>query len=557
MAKTKKKDSNKGFSALNLVLILQIIVMLGLSIFITLTISKKTKENAVQHMGSVTDERAQIIETYVKNAENTLRAFSEAQQVTDLLNFANEKKFDFKKLLPDKGERAEIPSLATAGDDADALNLIEADRLQRAAQDYTSQFGKDVVGSELEGVWIGTWDTLVLTHTAGDPVIGMVTRPDRDKLGALQGSLIGGDRGLWNAGIIISPASQKQIISMYIAVYAANDTDHTGTPIGLVGLGIFTEGLVQTLDNVPVRGIENSFYSMVNVSDGKYIFNRSAENIGTEATNKDLLTLCEKFKQTSNDTTGEFEYKLNGKNYVSSYTYMPKRGWIVLIDDYTSEVFELRNTMVIYMIIFGIIILGLIVVFNFITKRQEKVNEKLASTIAKNTLTKKSLNTAMFKDVLTNVNNRIKFSMDAEAASGDRSKNYYFMLFNISEFSSINSQYGNDSGDIILVRTVDILKEIFPENEIYRTGSDEFIVMLPAEGELTNSDAVIDRVNTALRQLIVPETVEKFGTIYPKYKIAVIKKSGVIDTSVVTTLKDMTNRTGEASYGMIDYQDLT
>ena len=72
MAKTKKKDSNKGFSALNLVLILQIIVMLGLSIFITLTISKKTKENAVQHMGSVTDERAQIIETYVKNAENTL-----------------------------------------------------------------------------------------------------------------------------------------------------------------------------------------------------------------------------------------------------------------------------------------------------------------------------------------------------------------------------------------------------------------------------------------------------------------------------------------------------
>jgi diguanylate cyclase (GGDEF)-like protein len=344
---------------------------------------------------------------------------------------------------------------------------------------------------------------------------------------------------------------------MYIAVYASGDTDHTQTPIGLVGLGIFTQGLVQTLDDVPVRGIEQSFYSMVNVSDAKYIFNRNAENIGTEATNKDLLNLCEKFRQSDKEDTGEFEYKLNGKNYVSSYTYMPKRGWIVLIDDYTSEVFSLRNTMTIYMIIFGIVILGLIVVFNFITKRQEKVNQKLASTIAKNTLTKKSLNTAMFKDVLTNVNNRIKFSMDAETASGDRSKNYYFMMFNISDFSGINSQYGNDSGDIILVRTVDILKELFPENEIYRTGSDEFVVMLPAEGEMTNSDAVIDRVNTALRQLIVPETVERFGTIYPKYKIAVIKKSGAIDTSVITTLKDMTNRTGEASYGMIDYQDLT
>ena len=554
MAKTNKKDTGKGFSTLNLVLILQIIVMLGLSIFITLTISKKTKENAVQHMGSVTDERAQIIETYVQNAENTLRAFSKAQQVTELLNFANDTKFDFKKLLPDKGERAEVPASA-AEDDTETQQLIRADKLQRAAQEFTASFGQDV--DNLEGFWIGTWETLVLTHTAGDPVIGMTTRPDRDKLGQLQGALVGGDRGLWNAGIIISPASQKQIISMYIAIYASGDTDHTQTPIGLVGLGIFTQGLVQTLDDVPARGIEQSFYSMVNVSDAKYIFNRNAENIGTEATNKDLLNLCEKYRQSDKEDTGEFEYKLNGKNYVSSYTFMPKRGWIVLIDDYTSEVFALRNTMTIYMIIFGIVILGLIVVFNFITKRQEKVNQKLASTIAKNTLTKKSLNTAMFKDVLTNVNNRIKFSMDAETASGDRSKNYYFMMFNISDFSGINSQYGNDSGDIILVRTVDILKELFPENEIYRTGSDEFVVMLPAEGEMTNSDAVIDRVNTALRQLIVPETVERFGTIYPKYKIAVIKKSGVIDTSVVTTLKDMTNRTGEASYGMIDYQDLT
>lgn len=554
MAKTNKKDTGKGFSTLNLVLILQIIVMLGLSIFITLTISKKTKENAVQHMGSVTDERAQIIETYVQNAENTLRAFSKAQQVTELLNFANDTKFDFKKLLPDKGERAEVPASA-AEDDTETQQLIRADKLQKAAQEFTTSFGQDV--DNLEGFWIGTWETLVLTHTAGDPVIGMTTRPDRDKLGQLQGALVGGDRGLWNAGIIISPASQKQIISMYIAIYASGDTDHTQTPIGLVGLGIFTQGLVQTLDDVPARGIEQSFYSMVNVSDAKYIFNRNAENIGTEATNKDLLNLCEKYRQSDKEDTGEFEYKLNGKNYVSSYTYMPKRGWIVLIDDYTSEVFALRNTMTIYMIIFGIVILGLIVVFNFITKRQEKVNQKLASTIAKNTLTKKSLNTAMFKDVLTNVNNRIKFSMDAETASGDRSKNYYFMMFNISDFSGINSQYGNDSGDIILVRTVDILKELFPENEIYRTGSDEFVVMLPAEGEMTNSDAVIDRVNTALRQLIVPETVERFGTIYPKYKIAVIKKSGAIDTSVITTLKDMTNRTGEASYGMIDYQDLT
>ncbi|MCR5121423.1 MAG: diguanylate cyclase [Ruminococcus sp.] len=549
MAKNKKKSSGKGSSLnLNLMLIFQLIVMLILSVFITVLISNKTRENSKQHLGAITDERAQIIETYVSNAENTLRDFSKAQQITDLLKFANSTGFDFKTLLPDKGARAEVP--ATAAEGSDEEKLITADKLQKAAQDFTVQFGNDI--PYLEGVWVGTWDTLVLTHTNGDPVIGMTTRPDRDKLGQLQSALVNGDRGLWNAGIIISPATQKQIISMYIAVYNENNE-----PIGLVGLGIFTEGLVQTLDAVPVRGIENSFYSMVNIKDGKYIFSRDANTIGTEADNENIVRLCEQFKQSADNSTGEFEYKFDGKTYVSSYSLIPKYGWIVFLDDYKSEVFALTTTMFIYLSIFGFVILSLIVIFNIMSKRQAKINEKLVSTIAKNNLTKKSLNQAMFTDVLTNVNNRIRFSMDVETASGDRSKNYYFMLFNIADFSGINSQFGNDSGDLMLVRTVNILKESFPESGIYRTGSDEFVIMLPAEGEMTSSDAVIDKVNTVLRQLVVPESVERYGTIYPKYKIAVIKKSGTIDTSVVTVLKDMTNRTGEASYGMIDYQDLT
>ncbi len=549
MAKKKKKSSGKGSSLnLNLMLVIQLIVMLGLSVFITVIISNKTRENSKQHLGAITDERAQIIENYVNNAENTLRAFSKAEQITNLLEFSNENDFDFRTLLPDKGARAEVP--ATAKEGSDAEKLIEADKLQRAAQEYTISFGNDI--ANLEGIWVGTWDTLVLTHTNGDPVIGMTTRPDRDKLGQLQSSLMSGDRGLWNAGIIISPATQKQIISMYIAVY-----NEKSEPIGLVGLGIFTEGLVQTLDAIPVRGIENSFYSMVNVKDGKYIFSHDADTIGTEADNENIVKLCEQFKLSTEDSTGEFEYKYDGKTYVSSYSFIPKYGWIVLLDDYKSEVFALTTTMYIYLSAFGAVIISLIIIFNVITKRQAKINEKLVSTIAKNNLTKKSLNTAMFKDVLTNVNNRIRFSMDAETASGDRSKDYYFMMFNISDFSGINSQFGNDSGDLMLVRTVNILKENFTENGIYRTGSDEFVVMLPAEGEMTSSDAVIDKVNNALRQLVVPESVERYGTIYPKFKIAIIKKSGTIDTSVVTVLKDMTNRTGEASYGMIDYQDLT
>jgi GGDEF domain-containing protein len=482
-------------------------------------------------MGAISDERAHLIENYIDNAEKTLRNFSKASQVKDLLEYG--KTYDYH-LLVDKDLKEDNPD-------------PKARELQEAAQKYTEEFGNDI--DNLEGVWIGTWETLVLTHTNA-PVVGMTTRKEEDKLKQLRDSMLNGDNGLYDAGIIISPATQKQIVSMYIAIY-----DDNRQPIGLVGLGIFTEGLVRSLDDIPIRGVENSFYSMVNVNNGQYIFNVNSEKVGQPVEMKELKDVIASLAGSSEEKTDTFEYENNGKTYVSIYSYIPKKGWLLMIDDYKSEVYSLTNTMIMYLGVFGVVVIGLIIVFNFISKRQEKINQKLVSTIAKNNLTKKSLNTAMFKDVLTNVNNRISFSMDAEKMSG--SSHHYFMMFNICEFSDINIRFGNDSGDILLVRTVETLKEFFPENGIYRTGSDEFVVTLPAEGENTNSDTVIDKVNTALRQLIIPENVDRYGTIYPKYKIAVIKKSGLIDPSVISTLKEMTNKTGEAAYGMIDYRDMT
>lgn len=531
MSKNKKKDAGKGFNTLNTVLIVQLIVMLGLSLFITKTISMKTHENAVQHMGAITDERANIIESYIENAEGTLRAFSKASQVKDLLEYG--KVYDYHDLV-DKELKKDVADPKAA-------------ELQAAAQDYTVEFGKSI--DNLEGVWIGTWETLVLTQTNPD-VVGITTRKDPEKLKQLQDAMLNGEGGLYDAGIIISPASGKQCISMYIAVY-----DDYDKPIGLVGLGIYTSGLVDTLDKIPVRGIEHSFYSMVNVENNKYIFNKDAMNIDIEATNPEIVKLCADLSGSSESKTGEFEYKDGKTKYISSYAYIPKHGWIIMIDDETSEVFALTTTMRIYLGIFAVVIIGLIVVFNLITRRQQMINQKLVSTIAKNKMTKKSLDTAMFKDVLTGVNNRISFSVNSEKASEAAGK-HFFAMFNISDFSSINSQFGNDSGDQMLVRTVDNLKETFGEDNVYRTGSDEFVVMVKGEGEFWDADAMLDKVNTVLRQLLVPMDTESYGTIYPKYKVAVVKKSGTLDTSVITALKDMTNQTGEATYGMIDYKSL-
>lgn len=511
-----KKKTTRSTSTLNIVLVVQLIIMLGLSIFITVEISKQTRKNANDHMRAITDERTHIIESFVENAEKTLTYFSKSKEVVDMF-----------------------------------LDPTNAD-LQAKAQKLTESFGAEI--DYCEGLWCGSVDTVIMTHSKNPDSVGKQTRPDETARNALINPMLLAGNNVYNIGIMNSPVGEhRQILSLYKMIY------DKGKAIGFVGLGIYTEGLVETLNNITVpAGIESSFYTMVNIKDGKYIFNsHDTSLVSKEAESDDVKTLCEKYTNSAQSETGDYEYDMNDNEYVSVYTYMPKYGWVLTIDDETSEVYALTRTMIMYLSIFAFIILCLTVVFYFITKRQEKINQKLVSTIAKANLTKKSLNTAMFKDVLTGASNRISLSMDMEKIDQSAEEPYYFTMFNICNFSDINLEYGNEAGDRLLVRAVNDLKDYFEEDTIYRTGSDEFVVSLKTENGLPFADDFLDKVNNAFRQMLVPERLDDGRTIYPKYKVAVIKKTKGIDTSVVTTLKDMTNKKGEAAYGMIDYKDMT
>ena len=528
MAKLKKKEKKKGGTNLNLVLIIQLVIMVGLTLFITKAVSTRARENADANLNMTTDERAQVILNYVDVSERQLKDFSKAKQVQELL------------------------------EDPDNEDLKEA------AQKFTREFALDI--PYLEGIYMSKWDTTVLTHSSMMGSIGKATRQG-DSLKLLQDAMVDRGKEVYNTGIIISPASGKQIVSMYKAVYGSN-----GKPIGLVGMGIFTEGLINTLDRISGAnansadaevikknenfGLRNSFYYMIKASDATYIFNDDKDQVGENVNIADLRKLCEKYAGTNKDVEGVLQYKDGDTTYLASYVYMQKHGWIFVLNAPKDDIYALVNAMRMFLLAFGVVIVAVTIVFFFINKRQERINKKLVSTIAKNAQTRQSLNTAMFKDVLTNANNRVSFSMDMENSTVSADRPCYFLMFNILGFSEINTRYGNDAGDRLLVRTVDTLSDIFAGRSIYRTGSDEFVVMIPTEAGQPAPEAVLNDVNTAFRQLMVPEKIENMGAIYPKYKIAVIKRNGAADTSVVAQLKDMTNRKGEATYGMIDYREM-
>jgi len=301
------------------VLFTQIIVISLLYIFVINNTSKSTKDYAINSMETITQERAQIVRNYVKETENILTAYSRAGEITALLqNPTDEKAF-------------------------------------AAAQKYTETFSGDV--ANLEGLYASEWNTHVLTHTNAG-VVGITTR-EGDPLKALQDSMLKA-KGVYNTGIIISPASGQQIVSLYRAVL--NDA---GEPIGLVGGGVFTTGLIEMLNE-----LDDSEYYMINTKNNQYIFHADAKKTATDVKEKYLKDLSSSLSNKVNNENGYIEYTRDGRNYISTYTYMADYGWIFLVenpeDTIFASVYRLK-TIVIAISMIAIMIL-LFVTITFIRK---------------------------------------------------------------------------------------------------------------------------------------------------------------------------------------------
>ena len=281
------------------ILIMQVVVMTCLSIMVVYGITQNVRTTATDNLQTIVQERSQIVDNYVQESEMILSAYSKAGEILNVLK---------------------NPENKSAVD---------------AAQKYTESFSADI--NNLEGLYVSEWNTHVLAHTNAG-VVGITTR-EGDSLQALQDILLATD-GVYNTGIIISPASGDQIVSMYRAIY-----DESGNPAGLVGGGIYTAGLVNKLDSLGMNGMEHATYCMINVKDHKYIFHNQAEMVATETEEEYLLQLCEKYKDTANSAGGYVEHKENGKNYIDSYYYMADRGWLFIIKDSNEELFASAITM--------------------------------------------------------------------------------------------------------------------------------------------------------------------------------------------------------------------
>ena len=308
----------------SLLLVIQTVALVVVYVFVNGALTKSIHENTVANMRTIVEERSLIIENYVRETERYLTAYSRAGEINDLLKNPTDPK-------------------AVA-----------------AAQKYTEVFSADM--ENLEGIYASEWNTHVLAHTNA-AVVGITTRKG-DPLKALQDSMLAAD-GVYNTGFIFSPATGKQIVSMYRACF-----DEKGEPIGLVGGGIFISGLKEELDSLPVADLKQAKYYLINANTGEYIFHENEEMLGVVSEEQyvaDILAAT-KEKGANGPYTDYVEYTdAEGTESLAAYHYIADRDWVFLLADNAEEIFASANESKTVLLVLCAVALIVLLLITYIT----------------------------------------------------------------------------------------------------------------------------------------------------------------------------------------------
>ena len=255
-------------------------------------VMQKSEQN---YMKSMLAAQTNLIEEYVTRQENMLFAYSQTPVI--------------RKSLKNP-------------EDGAAVNEAEA---------YTKNYFKNL--NKWEGIYASVMDTRCIIHN-NEQVIGKTFR----KGASLQQlhEAMKTRNGLYDAGIIVSPATQKLILSMYCPVY---DTDGT-TMIGYVGGGPFAEDLEDLLNKLRNEG-DTAGYYMINTQTGKYIFADNHELMATDIQDGMLLQIIDKIN--AGEISGELSYSSGDGNMLASFQAIGKHGWAVVSYDSEANIYAAAN----------------------------------------------------------------------------------------------------------------------------------------------------------------------------------------------------------------------
>ncbi len=246
-------------------------------------VSSLMREQIVEEMNDAVDTRVQIVEQYVKAAEDYLIGYGKSLELKE------------------------------------ALSHPADEDIFTNAQDYTDNYAS--VNENLENIYLADYGSTVLNSYVRGPI--GVTLREGDSLKQLQDKVFGSNE-IWNLGIMQSPSTGQQVISMYYPIY------NEGQPFGYVGGAIYADSLKNTLNELAMGDENETNYVLLDVTNNAYIFCDDEEKTGTEIEDENILKIME-LSKSGTASNSYYEYEDNGEEMLAVYRYLPDRDWVLVI----------------------------------------------------------------------------------------------------------------------------------------------------------------------------------------------------------------------------------
>jgi diguanylate cyclase (GGDEF)-like protein len=126
-------------------------------------------------------------------------------------------------------------------------------------------------------------------------------------------------------------------------------------------------------------------------------------------------------------------------------------------------------------------------------------------------------------DSLTGLRNQNAYFLrvqELNEAIAAKTAEYTVFVVDLNGLKNMNDAYGHDAGDEAILDAANVLREVFPDGELFRIGGDEFAALLPpcAEAEIASRvealDAALAVCNGRKRSYGVPLAFSKGAAVY-------------------------------------------
>lgn len=242
--------------------------------------------------------------------------------------------------------------------------------LGEKVQEYTKDYFGQLDG--WEGIYLASWESKVLSHPT-DSVVGRVMR-EGDRLKQLQDSMLSSD-GVYNVGIINSPASGQLIMSMYMPVMDGN------VPLGYVGAGTYVHDNIRPLDNADNIGLESAYTYVVD-NQGTILYHPDSGKVGGMSENEALLEVLANLGNADSKKTGTISYVYNGVKKHAAYYVGEEQHYVAVFTADDREILtNTKRNLNIMVISAGVLILFFSALAFIISKLIVKPLKKMVKVI--------------------------------------------------------------------------------------------------------------------------------------------------------------------------------